>query len=387
MKSEFLYHLQNNILPYWQNQMTDPRGGLYGRRDGDGTLFPDAPKGAILHGRALWTFAAAYRMTGRAEYLAEAQRLKRYIIDHFVDNEFGGVYWSLNADGTPLDTRKQFYALGFVLYGMSELVRAAGDEEALQLSCALYHCIETHSRDRAWGGYMEAAARDWQEIADMRLSDKDANEKKTMNTHLHIIEPYTNLYRVWPDESLRATLKDLLNLFLDTIEDARTHHLGLFFNEKWERQDEFVSYGHDIEASWLLLETAQVLDDAALLNKTLVHTRAIALEALKALQPDGSMIYERRADGTLDMERHWWVQAEAVIGQVYLYRFHHMEEALDGARRTWQYIRENLIDPAGEWYWSRMPDGSINRRDDHAGFWKCPYHNGRMCMEVAACLE
>lgn len=234
---------------------------------------------------------------------------------------------------------------------------------------------------------MEAAARDWQEIADMRLSDKDANEKKTMNTHLHIIEPYTNLYRVWPDESLRATLKDLLNLFLDTIEDARTHHLGLFFNEKWERQDEIVSYGHDIEASWLLLETAQVLGDAALLNKTLIHTRAIALEALKALQPDGSMIYERRADGTLDMERHWWVQAEAVIGQVYLYRFHHMEEALDGARRTWQYIKENLIDPAGEWYWSRMLDGSINRRDDHAGFWKCPYHNGRMCMEVAACLE
>lgn len=387
MKAEFLKHIQENILPYWLEKMTDPRGGLYGRRDGENGLHAEAPKGAILHGRALWTFSAAYRVTGRADYLEAALRLKRYVADHFIDKDFGGVYWSLNADGTPLDTRKQFYALGFVLYGLSELVRANGDAEALQLSRDLFHTIERHSRDRLYGGYIEAAARDWQEIGDMRLSDKDANEKKTMNTHLHLIEPYTNLYRVWPDPELREAIEHLLCLFLEKIEDSATHHLGLFFDEKWERRDQIFSYGHDIEASWLLLETAQVLGNEKLLADTLAHTRKMACAALEGIRPDGSMVYEHRANGTLDEERHWWVQAEAVIGQLYLWKFHGDASALDGALRTWQYIQSNLVDEEqGEWYWSRLADGSINRADDHAGFWKCPYHNGRMCLEAAALL-
>lgn len=387
MKQQLLDNLQTNILPYWLDQMIDPRGGLYGRRDGDNTLHPDAPKGAILHGRALWTFAAAYRVLGKPEYLDAALALKRYVIDHFYDQEHGGVYWSLNADGTPLDTKKQFYAIGFVIYGLSELVRATGDAEALDYAKRLFYCIEEHSRDRQRGGYIEATTCDWQPIADMRLSDKDANEAKTMNTHLHIIEPYTNLYRVWPDPELREAIESLMHLFLDVIEDPQTHHLGLFFDEEWVRHDAIFSYGHDIEASWLLLETAQVLDEPALLKKTLEHTRLIAEAALDGLRPDGSMIYERHADGSLDEERHWWVQAEAVIGQMYLYRFHGVNQALDGARRTWDYINTQLVDHTnGEWYWSRLPDGSINHRDDHAGFWKCPYHNSRMCLEASRLL-
>lgn len=387
MKTELLQNLEENILPYWLHKMADPRGGLYGQRDGDDRLHSDAPKGAILHGRALWSFAAAYRTLRKLEYLDEAVRLRDYILTHFIDQEEGGVYWSLNADGTPLDTKKQFYAIGFVIYGMSELARATGDPAALRCAQELFRCIEEHSRDREKGGYIEALTRSWQPIADMRLSDKDANEAKTMNTHLHIIEPYTNLYRVWPDPALREAIEHLMHLFLDVMEDKANHHLGLFYDEEWHRHDAIFSYGHDIEASWLLLETAQVLNDPALIEKTLAHTEQIARASLEGMRPDGSMIYERHADGSLDEERHWWVQAEAVIGQVYLYRFHGDKAALEGAQRTWQYIKENLVDTeAGEWYWSRLPDGDINRRDDHAGFWKCPYHNSRMCLEAARLL-
>ena len=188
-RAELLDNVENNILNYWIDKMVDPRGGFYGRRDGYDRLDADAPKGAILNGRILWSFAAAYRVTRKPEYLEMAQRAKRYIIDNFYDGEYGGIYWSLNADGTPLDTKKQFYAIGFVIYGLSELVRACGDEEALDYAKRLFHDIEQHSRDRERGGYIEACTREWDEIADMRLSDKDENEKKTMNTHLHIIEP------------------------------------------------------------------------------------------------------------------------------------------------------------------------------------------------------
>ena len=392
LSGEVMADLTDNILPYWLDKMQDPRGGFYGRRDGEDNLVEDAPKGAILNGRLLWSFSAAYRVTGRDEYRVAAERAYRYITDYFVDKEYGGVYWSLNADGTPLDTKKQFYAIGFMIYGLSEYVRATGDEHALELAISLYRDIERHSRDLDRAGYIEAAQRDWSPIADMRLSEKDANAAKTMNTHLHIIEPYTNLYRVWPDEGLRNAIVDLMHVFLDIMEDPDTHHLGLFYTEDWERTDHEISYGHDIEASWLLMETAQVLGDPDLLAKTLAHTRAIANAALEGRRDEGSMIYEREVEANgnvrIDTDLHWWVQAEAVIGLVYLYKFHGVEEALPKAFHSWEYIKENLIDrEEGEWHWSRKACGSINRADDKAGFWKCPYHNSRMCLEVFELLK
>ena len=197
MKQQLIDNLTFNILPYWIDRMVDPAGGFYGRRDGHDALDPSAPKGAILNARILWTFSAAYRELHRPEYLDMATRAYDYIRDHFVDRQYGGTYWSLNPDGSPLDDKKQFYAIGFMIYGMAEYYRATGCEEALALACELFACIETHSRDRREGkeGYFEAATRSWQPIADMRLSDKDTNASKTMNTHLHIIEGYTNLLR------------------------------------------------------------------------------------------------------------------------------------------------------------------------------------------------
>lgn len=386
--TELKDNLASNILQYWMSKMVDPNGGFYGERDGNDILVENAPKGSILNGRLLWTFAAAYRTTGNNEYLEMANRAKRYILDNFYDNEYGGIYWSVDSNGNPLDTKKQFYAIGFVIYGLSELVRANGDPEALEYAKRLFYDIECHSHDFKKGGYIEACTRDWSPIEDMRLSEKDANEKKTMNTHLHIIEPYTNLYRVWNSAELKDSIRKLLNLFLDKIENSETHHLGLFYDEDWNRQDGIISYGHDIEASWLLLETAEVLGEKSLYNKTLKHTHKIAQAALEGRIHDGSMIYECHHNGMFDNERHWWVQAECVIGLIYLYKYHNDPTALDKAIETWDFIKNNLVDKEkGEWHWSRLSDGSINTKDDKAGFWKCPYHNGRMCMEVNKVLS
>ncbi len=377
---ELLENLTCNILPYWRNEMTDPRGGFYGRRDGNDNLVADAPKGAILNARILWTFSSAYRALGNPDYLESATRARDYIYDHFFDREHGGTFWSVNADGTPDDTKKQFYAIGFMIYGLAEYFRATGDEEALENAIALFRCIESHSRDREKGGYIEAATRDWQPIADMRLSDKDANASKTMNTHLHIIEGYTNLLRALkervPDHEAIPEVDEatryLLRIFLDRIENPHTHHLTLFFNDDWEKLDDTESYGHDIEASWLLLETAQVIGDDALTAETLRHTYHIAEAGLQGRCWDGSMVYERHASGHYDNDKHWWVQAENVIGQLYLACFHGKPEALEAARQSWRYIVGNLVDPAGEWYWSRKsPSGDINRTDDKIGRASC----------------
>lgn len=253
MKQEMEEELVSNILPFWINRMTDEvNGGFYGRITGREEVKPEAEKGAILNARILWTFSAAYRLLRRPEYLETATRAKRTLIDRFYDNEFGGVYWSLDYKGNPLDTKKQIYALGFAIYGLSEYARATGDDEALAYAIRLFETIEEHSFDPVKNGYCEALTREWGEIADMRLSAKDENERKTMNTHLHILEPYTNLFRIWKDARLEKQLRNLIGLFTERILNIKTGHLELFFNDDWVSKYRIVSYGHDIEASWLI---------------------------------------------------------------------------------------------------------------------------------------
>ena len=385
LREEVRSELENNILPFWMDKMTDnENGGFYGRIDGNDRLHPDAPKGAILNARILWTFSAAYRLLKKPEYLATATRAKRYLLDFFYDRQFGGIYWELDAEGKPSDAKKQIYAIGFAVYGLSEYARATGDEEALEYAVKLFEAIEKYSFDPVHNGYVEALTRDWQPIQDMRLSDKDENEKKTMNTHLHILEPYANLYRVWKDERLERQLRNLIEVFVTKILDARTGHLNLFFEEDWSNKYHIVSYGHDIEASWLIHEAALVLGDKELLKKIEPVIVKIAEAADEGLNPDGSMIYENFADkGHVDRELHWWVQAENVVGHVNLYQHFGDEEALRKALSCWNFIKERIVDKEhGEWHWSRYADGTVNRKDDKAGFWKCPYHNGRMCMEI-----
>ena len=382
--------LTQNILPFWLDNMIDTkRGGWYGQMTGRGQLIEDAPRGAILYARLLWTFSAAHRVLSSrglapdVRYLRAATMTKDYILEHFIDREHGGTFWSVTADGLPLDTKKQFYAQGFMLYGLSEYARATGDKETLHLCCQLFDIIESHAWDKEYGGYIEACQRDWQPIADMRLSAKDENYPKSQNTHLHIIEPYTNLLKAGIDAAAPA-IERLISLFTDRILNPESHHLDLFFSMDWQRMSTTESYGHDIECSWLLHEAALALGRTDILNKVEPVVREVAKASEKGLQPDGSMLYEGEPDGThFDRDRHWWVQAEAVVGFFNLYQHFGDKAALDKALRCWQYIKDHLIDRThAEWYWSIHDDGSPNLDDDHAGFWKCPYHNGRMCLEL-----
>ena len=414
LKQEMQDVLESNILRFWLDKMQDhENGGFYGRIDGQGVLHPEAEKGAILNARILWSFSAAYRVLGNPEYLQAATRAKDYLIDHFIDKEYGGVYWSVDYQGHPLDTKKQFYAIGFAIYGLSEYARATGDREALDYAIELYECVEEHSFDSQYNGYIEACTREWGEITDMRLSDFDANFPKSQNTHLHIIEPYTNLYRCLremqaaescnyvpvlgsvlpigvtvPLETLarvEGSLRNLIDIFTDKILNPETHHLDLFFEMDWTRgAGHLESYGHDIECSWLMHEAALVLGDQKVLKKVEKIVREVAKASEKGLRPDGSMIHEANLDtGHADNDLHWWVQAENVVGWYNIYQYFGDEDALEKVFRCWEYIKTQLIDwENGEWYWSRHPDGSLNTTDDKAGFWKCPYHNSRMCLEI-----
>lgn len=432
LRDEMLHCIEQNILPFWLRFQDEENGGFYGRMTGDGVLVKDASKGGILNARILWSFSAAYRVLGKEEYLLAATRAKDYILEYFIDPVCGGTYWELDCKGNPIDTKKQFYALGFTLYGMSEYVRAlrqrphnsvseADIKRVIDVCLSLFTCIEEHSLDEVYNGYIEACTREWGEIADMRLSELDANYPKSQNTHLHIIEPYANLYRMLSEEckvkseelkllndstedsvnntnsnsslstlhsslmKVETALRNLIDIFCDKILNPDTHHLDLFFDMDWTRGAGWLeSYGHDIECSWLMHEAALVLGDEEVLAKVEPIVQLVAKASEKGLNADGSMTHEANLDtGHVDDDRHWWVQAETVVGFYNIYQHFSDETALQKALHCWQYIKDNLIDDElGEWYWSRDPQRNINKKDDHAGFWKCPYHNSRMCLEI-----
>lgn len=385
LKAELKSELINNILPYWMGKMVDvENGGFYGKVDGNDELNKKAEKGGILNARILWTFSSAYLSLKDPIYLTVATRAKDYILSHLLDKNYGGTYWSLNYDGTPKDTKKQIYSIAFTIYALSEYFKATSDLICLNRAIELFNTIEEHSFDHEKNGYLEAFSRRWLLLEDLRLSDKDANEKKTMNTHLHILEAYTNLYKVWKDQGLKIQLKNMIEIFLDKIINSRTFHLNLFFDEDWECKSDITSYGHDIEASWLLEEAAVALGERELLGKVREISKKIADAALEGLQEDGSMINERNNQtGEENRNRDWWPQAETVVGYMNAFQLTNNEVYLDKSLECWNFIKKNLVDHmAGEWFWGISEKGIINTKDDKAGFWKCPYHNGRMCMEI-----
>ena len=390
-KSEARVLLEANILSFWQERMVDYRqGGFYGRIDGYNVLHPDAEKGAVLNARILWTFAAAARVLNNTPYRILAARAYDYLMQWFMDREQGGVYWSLNADGTPLDTKKQTYAIAFAIYGLAEYVRLTNNQEALNAAIRLFEDLEAHAykwdnekMSKCKNGYVEALTRDWQPIADMRLSEKDENGVFTMNTHLHVLEAYTNLYRVLKNvqrddvqgtkERIAKQLRTLIDIFANRIFDPATGHLMLFFDEKWQPSNTHTSPGHDIEAAWLLHEALEVLGDEELLNQTLpvIHSLAQAAE-----------------DDIMD-EKEWWCYAEAVVGYIDQWKLYQDEKPIESninlelAETAFHYIQTHLMDREnGEWFWTILPDGTPDRTHDKAGFWKCPYHNSRMCIEI-----
>ncbi len=381
-RQEILDTLQNNILTWWISHMQDPRGGFYGRMTGDGEIEREADRGVVLNARLIWTFSAAYRQLGDKQCLIAAMDAKDWFLKYFTDHKFGGVYWSVKADGDRKDAKKQLYAQAFAIYALSEYYAATGDDQALKEAVNLYHVVERFFADPGYGGYVEALARDFSPLEDMSLSAHDRNADKTMNSHLHLLEAYANLYKVWPDVQLGRKTADLLTLLTDRILDRESGHLQLYFAADWSVIPAGCSYGHDIEASWLMLEAAASLRDIDIMNRIRPLARRIGEAGLEGLQPDGSLIYEKHADGSLDDSRQWWVQAETVVGCLWLWKYHGIETGADTALRTWGYIQQYLLHPEGEWWWACDAQGEPDRDNDRAGFWKCPYHNTRMCLQV-----
>ncbi len=364
--SEFKSILQENILQYWL-KLRDPEGGFYGEVSANGDVIKDAPRGVILNARIIWAFAAAYRALGRKEYLDAAVWAKEWFLKHFCDHKYGGVYWSVSATGEPLEDKKQLYSQGFAIYGLSELARANGDKEALEEAVNLFRVVEAKFSDTLYGGYTEALARDFSPLEDMSLSAHDINADKTMNSHLHILEAFANLYRVWPDPSLKEAVERLLDITCKKVmgEDG---HLQLYFKNDWTVLPGAVSYGHDIETSWLMLECAEALDDESVVSRVKPYALSLGIAGNKGLLPDGSMRYERLTDGTFDDSRQWWVQAETVVGNLWLWKYHGVASGYDVALKAWDYILKNLVDrEGGEWWWAVLPDPVCALRP--SGYW------------------
>ena len=373
------------ILSYWlKNTIDQEHGGFAGRIDHDNRIYTEAPKGSVLNSRILWTFSAAYRHTKKEEYLDAARRAFHYLLNYFIDKEYGGVYWSVDAWGQPLDTKKQIYALSFAIYGLTEFYRASGEPQALEAALQLHHDIITHSYDPVHGGYIEALTRDWKEIGDQRLSAKDANERKSMNTHLHVLEAFANLYIVAPRAVLKDQLAELVNIFLDHIIDKKSGHLILFFDDAWEPRSQVVSYGHDIEAAWLLQEAAELLDDGQLLREVKEQSLRLAQAASRGLDDDGGLWYEYDAAGEHWIrQKHSWPQAEAMVGFLNAGEIRKDEKLMERSWRSWKFVQAHIRDQkSGEWYWGIEEDGTPMTAEDKVGIWKCPYHNSRACLEV-----
>ncbi len=387
-QSELSAELEN-ILHYWLQNMPDyVNGGFIGQIDFSDEKHADADKGSVLNARILWAFAAGYGFSGKTEYLLAADRAFAYIKDYFHDPLHGGIFWSVKANGTPSDTKNQVYAIAFVIYGLSEYYAVSHNEEALEMAISLVEKIEQYSFDPVHQGYLEAFTRDWQPIEDLRLSDKDANEKKTMNTHLHIVEAYANLYKVWNNEALQKNIVALLETIERYFIDTENGHLKLFFDETWVEKPDVISFGHDIEAAWLLLQCAEISGDAGLIERYRKYAVLMANATIRGLDTDGGLWYEYDPKThRLIREKHWWPQSEALIGFINAWQLTGELGYYEIAARNWKFIKENIIDTEkGEWIWG--VDGHYSKIEkDKAGFWKCPYHNTRACIEVIKRLK
>lgn len=368
------------ILHFWSTQTIDHRqGGFIGKMDNQGLVDYTAPKGLVLNARILWTFSAAYANLHDPMYLAAAQRAFGVLSTHFYDDHFGGYYWSVTAAGAALNTRKQIYGQAFVLYALAEYLRVLDEEQqaaVLQRARAIFDWIEKHSFDSQFNGYWEAVARNGTALEDLRLSDRDSNAPKTMNTHLHILEAYANFYHSWPDPQLHERLKNLIDLFLDKIIDAETKHLVCFFDAQWNLVSAPVSYGHDIETAWLLLEAAEIaqyrVENA---REMAVSVAVAAAEGFDA--QSGALLYEDHLP-----EKHWWVEAEAMVGFLNAWELTREEHFFGKSLSCWAFIQNHLKDKLrGEWYWGIDAQGNVMATEDKVGFWKCPYHNTRACLE------
>jgi mannobiose 2-epimerase len=375
----------DNIAPFWSRYAPDKEyGGFRGWITNDLQIDEQAEKGIVLNSRILWTFAHAYKLYQDANFRQLAERAYGYLTGNFIDQDYGGVFWTLDYRGQPSDTKKRTYAQAFALYGLTEFYLATNERAALDQAVAIFDLLESRCRDLNNEGYFETFERDWTLASEQRLSDVDEDEKKSMNTHLHMLEAYATLARASASERVRTRLRAVIEIFLMHIIDRHQTSQRMFFDERWISTSERVSFGHDIEASWLLCEAAEVLTDGEL--STRVEKAALNLAQSvhdRGLDTDGALLYEADTTGIIDDDKHWWTQTEAVIGFVNAYQLSGDESFLMAALRVWEFINQKIVDKEnGEWFWKVTRAGVPASDMPKLSQWKCPYHNGRMCFEI-----
>jgi mannobiose 2-epimerase len=383
-REEVLAELTDDILAFWLRNVIDfGTGGFHGSVSGTGAAQPAADKGVIMATRVLWTFSRAYARLRHGEYIRAAGLMYRYLRDHFTDRDRGGLYWTVDHEGRPLDATKKFYGQAFAIYAFCEYSSASGDRQPLDEAKKLFALVERYGRDRVEGGYLDALGADWTPVEDTRLSDKDLNTPKTMNTNLHILEAYSKLASADPGGAVIEALENLVEVFLGKIL-MPNRHFGLFFDQAWHEVSGKISYGHDIEGSWLLAEAAERTGRASLAEKTAPVAVGMAKAVLEeGLDAEGGVLNEREADGSLRPGREWWMQAEAMVGFFNAYEMTGSGLFLEKSLSAWEYCKKRFLRPGGEWYYRIDEAGAPDTSREIAGMWKCPYHTGRACLEIA----
>jgi len=378
--------LFGNILPFWCGPALDhEQGGWMACLSND--LKPDRtqPKGLIVNARILWAFSAVHQFRSDPLFRRMADRAFEFVTNRFWDTQWGGAFWRLDDAGRVLDDSKKIYGQAFGIYALTEYHQAFGQTAALDRAKQLFELIERHAHDDQFGGYLEVRRRDWSAAdASARLSDKDMNEKKSMNNHLHVLEAYTNLYRVWPEPRVKQRLRELIRLFQQRILDSRTLHLHHFFDEQWHVRSDTYTFGHDIEATWLLCEAAEVLGDATLLKRVQALALRMAEVVLReSIDADGALRYEGKDGKIIDAGKECWPQAEAVIGFLNAYQLSGDEKYFRSSLRACDFIEQKLVDRVhGEWFWRITPAGQVDATLPKINEWKGPYHGSRMCLEA-----
>ena len=382
LKDELRSHLTQKILPFWQKLEDRENGGWYGYVDKELNVKKDADKGCILNSRILWTFSTAARELQDPSYLQDAEYAYAFL-RRFEDRENGGVYWSVTAGGEPADTTKHTYCQAFAIYGLAAYIMAGGQhrEEALKKALALFDLIETRCSDE--GGYGEAFRKDFSPESNEKLSENGVMAGRTMNTLLHVLEAYAELYRALPgEENVRLAGERALDRFLAQMYNPFRHRLEVFYDRDYRPLLDMQSYGHDIEASWLLWDAAQTLLAPSRLGPFRALCVDLARSVLYRAMTDRGLKNEC-VDGVNEETRIWWVQAETLLGFDNAWRLTGEDMFLTARDHQWQTIQRMIVDKRenGEWYWSVHEDGSLTERP-MVEEWKCPYHNSRMCLRI-----
>ncbi len=390
LKQAMEAELRENILPFWLEYAVDwDNGGFYGEVTSQRTPVRDAPKSVVLNARILWTYAAAYRRFQEPRYLEATQRAYDYLYQYAWDHQYGGFYWMLDHRGNPFLDRKHSAAQAYALYGLAEYYRATEEPPALQLAQQLFQLLKLNSYDTRRQGYLEGCDRRWQPLMDARLSADEPARGKSMDTTLHLMEAYTCLLRVWPSAQLQTRLRELVSLMLDKVFDPAGRHLQPFFELDWRPIPAHISYGHDLEASWLLTEAVALCNDTALLARAQEVAVALAQAVYaEGLDSDGAVVLAGGPQGVTRYEKYWWPQAEGVVGFFNAYQLSGAAHFRDAALRCWEFIAAKLIDREyGEWHRIIERDGTPRPGLNKVGPWECPYHNARACLEIIARVE